>query len=146
MGKKTKFTPIRDKAIFWATYWQAVRTKPDKVRGEVLCAYCQLSFEGTEPELSPEAEEVFCLMRPGIEHSLQGYKNNPARGKADTETGEVLKEQTDNSLAKQDEDSLTKQPNESVQKQPSEPMPASQPKPYRDVTSDAYWESMGLPF
>ena len=141
MAKKTtKFTPIRDKCIFWATYWQAVRTKPDKVRLEVLDAYCQLSFEGVEPELSPDADEVFCLIRPGIKHSLQGYKNNPCRPKTDTETGEVLNEQNDNSLAKQSEDSLTKQTSETVKEQPSEPMPTErqEPSPYK-VTDEEYW-------
>ena len=139
--KNAKYNPVRDKAIFWSTYWQAVRTKPDKVRLEVLDAYCQLSFEGTEPELSPEADEVFCLIRPGIQHSLQGYKNNPCRPKADKDTGEVLSEQNGNSLAKQNEDSLSKQSVESVQEQPSEPMPTAQPKPSPyPVTDERHWE------
>lgn len=142
MAKKiTRFTPLRDKAVFFATYWNAVRTKPDKVQLEVLRGFCQLSFEGTEPEFSPESEEVFGLMRQGIKNSLKGYKNNPCRPKTDTESGEVLSEQNDNSLAKQNEGSLSKQRVESVQEQPSEPMPTErqEPSPY-PVTDERHWD------
>lgn len=67
----------REQFLFYANYYKWVRNLPDKVRLEVYDAICHVSLYGCEPEngLSSEAEDAFCLIRPGLYTSLRSYKS-----------------------------------------------------------------------
>lgn len=54
--KTQQFTFIKD-------WWDILKELPAGTRDEIICATCSLVFEGTEPEVSPEAVGVFLVIK-----------------------------------------------------------------------------------
>ncbi len=61
--------------IFYASFDEALKELPDKIRLKVYDAICDYALRGNEPEFSGVEKAVFSLIKPQLSANLQKYKN-----------------------------------------------------------------------
>lgn len=84
----------RDRFIVYRSYWEGLKHMNKEMQGEVYNAIMEYGFTGNVPNMSPEAEGVFKLMKPNIDISLIRYKNGRKGGKITAAKRSISKAKT----------------------------------------------------
>jgi len=74
-GGKVFFVVMRDTAIIYRSFFEAIRELPKESQAEIWEAVCEYAFNFNEVELSGLAKSIFTLIKPQLEANIKRYQN-----------------------------------------------------------------------
>jgi hypothetical protein len=114
---------MQNSFIFYASFDEALKELPDKIRLKIYDAICDYALRGIEPEFSGIEKAVFSLIKPQISANLQKYKNGcrgaefghlGGRPKKPQENGVGDNDKNPKETPKKPQENPTRTPNENV--------------------------------
>lgn len=77
--------------VFYRSFYEALSSLPDEVKGRLFDAICNYALNGAEPDFEGVEKALFTLMRPQLDANAKRYENGrkggrPATNKDDKKT------------------------------------------------------------